>query len=83
MLERLAARAGVSGTRISPHTFRHSFAVNYLRAGGDERSLRLILGHRSGEAIEAYLRYVFGEQHNKEQHNRFSPVERLRLGPGR
>ena len=83
MLERLAARAGVSGRRISPHTFRHTFAVNYLRAGGDERSLRLILGHRSGDSIEAYLRYVFGEQHIKERHTRFSPVERLGLGPTR
>ena len=83
MLERLAARGGVTGRRISPHTFRHTFAVNYLRAGGDERSLRLILGHRTGDSIEAYLRYVFGEQHIKERHTRFSPVERLRLGPGR
>ena len=76
MLERLAPRAGVSGRRISPRTL----AVNYLRAGGDERSLRLILGHRSGDSIEAYLRYVFGEQHIKQRHTRFPPVQRLGLG---
>ncbi|GAJ07791.1 unnamed protein product, partial [marine sediment metagenome] len=34
MMRRLCQRAGISGRRSSPHTFRHSFATNYAAAEG-------------------------------------------------
>ena len=44
MLRRCGKRAGISGVRCSPHTFRHTFAKSYLINGGDIFSLQKILG---------------------------------------
>jgi len=41
---RLQKRAGIQGVRISSHTFRHTFAVNALRAGISLRHLQAIGG---------------------------------------
>lgn len=43
------------GVRCSPHTLRHTFAVNYLRAGGNLFYLSKILGHTSVKTTERYL----------------------------
>lgn len=59
LLERLEVRAGVSwfaGVRVSPHTFRHTFAVSYLQAGGDVYKLSKVLGHTTVTTTERYLR---------------------------
>lgn len=42
--------------RVSAHTFRHTFAVSYLRAGGDIYQLSLLLGHSSVKTTEIYLK---------------------------
>lgn len=38
-----------------PHTFRHSFAVNWIKCGGNLRSLQKILGHSRLETTSIYL----------------------------
>jgi integrase/recombinase XerD len=45
-----------SGVRCSFHTCRHSFAVNYLRKGGNLYYLQRILGHSCITTTERYLR---------------------------
>jgi integrase/recombinase XerD len=41
--------------RISPHVLRHTNAVNLLRAGVDQATIALWLGHESVETTQIYL----------------------------
>lgn len=42
----------------NPHTFRHSFAVHYLRQGGQLVNLYRILGHKKIQTTMEYLNIV-------------------------
>ncbi len=76
LIERLGKIAKIRQTRCSPHTFRHTFAVEFLRAGGNTFSLQTMLGHTN---LAMTMRYVHLAQADIEgQHRQFSPVERLR-----
>jgi site-specific recombinase XerD len=48
-------KLGIAGVRCSFHTLRHTFAVSYLRAGGNLFYLSRILGHTSVKTTEKYL----------------------------
>jgi len=75
MLRRHGKQAGITGVRCSPHTFRHTFARNYLLNGGDIFSLQKILGHSSLASVRNYLNLFAADV--KRQHQRFSPVDNL------
>jgi integrase/recombinase XerD len=53
IIKDLAAKAGIS-KRISPHTFRHSFATHMVEAGADLRAVQEMLGHESILTTEIY-----------------------------
>ena len=72
MLKKYAERAGVTGVRCSPHTFRHTFAIMYLLNGGDPFSLQKILGHSSMDMVMVYLRLT--SRDIQDQHLKYSPV---------
>lgn len=63
------------GKRLSPHTIRHTGALYYIRNGGDAFSLQKILGHTSMEIVRLYVQ--MSDDHIKEHHNKFSPLNRL------
>ncbi len=75
MLRRYGRTAGVTGVRCSPHTFRHTFAKNYLLNGGDIFSLQKILGHSSLASVRIYLNLFAVDL--KKQHQHFSPVDNM------
>ncbi|HUX97236.1 MAG TPA: site-specific tyrosine recombinase XerD [Bacteroidales bacterium] len=53
IIKDLAARAGIA-KKISPHTFRHSFATHMVEAGADLRAVQEMLGHESILTTEIY-----------------------------
>ncbi|MBG9796824.1 tyrosine-type recombinase/integrase [Brevibacillus laterosporus] len=75
MLKRYGKKAGVTGVRVSPHTFRHYFAVKFLKQGGEPIALMRILGHTSLTMTEKYVKYAQGDL--TTFHEKASPVTSL------
>lgn len=77
IIEKHAQKAGIEGIRCSPHTFRHTFAISYLRNGGDAFSLQKILGHSSLDVVRLYVNLA--ETDVKACHRRFSPADNMEI----
>ncbi|MGV8090308.1 MAG: site-specific tyrosine recombinase XerD [Mangrovibacterium sp.] len=53
IIKNLAEKVGLS-KKISPHTFRHSFATHLISGGADLRAVQEMLGHESILTTEIY-----------------------------
>lgn len=75
MLADLGERAGVRD--VHPHRFRHTFAINMLRNGGNVYALQLALGHTTLEMVRTYL--ALAQADLRTAHEEASPVTHWRL----
>lgn len=73
-VRRIAEAAGAKATKIGPHTFRHTFALEYIRAGGDSFTLQRILGHTTMDMTRRYVHLADCDL--RQSHRRYAPADR-------
>ncbi|MBL7972932.1 MAG: tyrosine-type recombinase/integrase, partial [Prolixibacteraceae bacterium] len=70
IIKNLATKAGFE-KKISPHTFRHSFATHLINGGADLRAVQEMLGHESILTTEIYTH--LDRDYLKNTLNQFHP----------
>lgn len=74
LLTRIGKRAGV--VECGPHRFRRTFAISFLRNGGDIFTLQRILGHSSLDMVKMYLGGL-NDDDTAKAHKLYAPGDRL------
>lgn len=72
----LRRRAKPLGIHVHPHLFRHTFAENWLEAGGSESDLMEIAGWKSRQMVGRYAAANRAKR-ARAAHRRLSPMDNL------
>jgi integrase/recombinase XerD len=75
LIKGLAEKAGVD--KAFPHKFRHTFAITYLRSGGDIFTLHALLGHSTLDMVRHYAKIA--DLDVEKAHRKASPADNWRL----
>ena len=73
LVRRIGERAGVQ--HVHPHRFRHTFAITFLRNGGDLFTLQEQLGHADLTMVKRYARVA--QIDVAKAHEKASPKSRF------
>lgn len=76
-IQKYGKQAGIKEKRVSPHTFRHTFAISYLKNGGSTASLREQLGHLTITVVEKYLYWATEDKIG--EHKKYNPLDNMAI----
>jgi len=75
LINSIGARANIPHANV--HRFRHTFAINFIRNGGNAYTLQRLLGHSTMEMVRTYL--ALAAQDDSDSHRQASPVANWHL----
>ena len=76
LVRKIGVSAGITGVRCSPHTCRHTFAINFLMNGANIFTLKELLGHSTLAMVNNYV--ALAQVDLQAQHALYSPMDRLK-----
>lgn len=76
LFKRIKRDTKIPAKRLSPHTFRHTYAKSFLLNGGDVFSLQRILGHEDIATTQVYVNY--NDRELGLQNDKYNPLDNTR-----